>query len=246
MHGFGLYMRDSGYQAYIAEIKTELPMKNPELPYYVTQFFQSYLTGVKNASHHTIASYAATFKLLFIFCEEVREIKTEKLKLIHMEDGLVLEFLDWLEVKRGTSITTRNQRLVAIHSFFRYVQKKSPEHMEAIGRILEIPYKKAPKTVVSYLTEEEMRILLAQPSGENWGSFRHSKSMHMLHAGINLIYIRDFLGHVDSSTTEIYARADTEMKRQAIEASCEDIFPEENLQDWNERTDLMSFLESLY
>ncbi len=340
-------------------------MKNPELPYYVTQFFQSYLAGVKNASPHTVASYAATFKLLFIFCEEAREIKTEKLKLIHMDDGLVLEFLDWLEVKRGASITTRNQRLVAIHSFFRYVQKKAPGHMEAIGRILEIPYKKAPKTVVSYLTEEEMRTLLAQPSGEDWGSFRdkvllsvlydtgarvqelvdlkvkhirlekpsvvtlhgkgdktrqvpimrstvkllesylssykgnpglsrgenplfvnqreqplsrwgishiinkyvkkaekegwlhvnfsitphtfrHSKSMHMLHAGINLIYIRDFLGHVDSSTTEIYARADTEMKRQAIEASCEDIFPEENLQDWNERTDLMSFLESLY
>lgn len=73
-------------------------------------------------------------------------------------------------------------------------------------------------------------------------TFRHSKSMHMLHTGINLIYIRDFLGHVDSSTTEIYARADTEMKRQAIEASCEDIFPEENLQDWYERTDFMSFL----
>ena len=77
-------------------------------------------------------------------------------------------------------------------------------------------------------------------------TFWHSKSMHMLHVGINLIYIRDFLDHVDSSTTEIYARTDTEMKCQAIEASCEDIFPEENQQDWNERTDLMSYMESLY
>jgi site-specific recombinase XerD len=75
--------------------------------------------------------------------------------------------------------------------------------------------------------------------------FRHSKAVHMLQAGINLIYIRDFLGHIDCSTTEIYARADTEMKRKAIESSCEDIFPKENLQDWNENDDLMSFLESL-
>lgn len=72
-------------------------MKNPELPYYVTQFFQSYLAGVKNASHHTVASYAATFKLLFIFCEEVREIKTEKLKLIHI-NGLICPRLIRLEL----------------------------------------------------------------------------------------------------------------------------------------------------
>lgn len=339
-------------------------MKNPELPYYVTQFFQSYLTEIKNASPHTIASYAVTFKLLFTFCEEVKGIKTEKLKLVHMEDVLITEFLNWLEKERGASITTRNQRLVAIHSFFHYVQKKSPAQMDPFGKILEIPYKKAPQTVVSYLTEDEMRILLAQPSGDDWGSFRdkvllsvlydtgarvqelvdlkiknvriekpsiitlhgkgdktrqvpimqsttkllesylsaykgnigisrgenplfvnqkkqslsrwgishiinkyvekakesnqfrvefpvtphifrHSKAVHMLHAGINIIYIRDFLGHVDCSTTEIYARADTEMKRKAIEASCEDIFPKENLQDWNESNNLMSFLESL-
>lgn len=75
--------------------------------------------------------------------------------------------------------------------------------------------------------------------------FRHSKAMHMLHAGINLFYIRDILGHVDVSTTEIYARADTEMKRKVIEASCEDILPAENFQDWSESSNIMSFLNSL-
>lgn len=339
-------------------------MKHPELPYYVTQYFKSYLTGIKNASPHTIASYAVTFKLLFVFCEDVKGIKTEKLKLAHMDEELITDFLNWLEKERNSSVTSRNQRLVAIHSFFRYVQKKLPAHMEAIGRILETPYKKAPQTVVSYLTEDEMRILLAQPSGRDLGSyrdkvllsvlydtgarvqelvdlkvknvrleippvvtlhgkgdktrqvpimqstvrllesyllsykgnpgisrgenplfvnqkkqplsrwgishiiskyvkkaqeegilqisfpvtphiFRHSKAVHMLHAGINLIYIRDFLGHVDCTTTEIYARADTETKRKAIEASCEDIFPKENLLDWSESNDLMSFLNSL-
>lgn len=75
--------------------------------------------------------------------------------------------------------------------------------------------------------------------------FRHSKAMHMLHAGINLFYIRDILGHVDVSTTEIYARADTEMKRKVIEASCEDILPAEDFRDWSESSNIMSFLNSL-
>lgn len=339
-------------------------MKNLELPYYVTQFFRSYLTGQRNASPNTVASYAASIKLLFVFCADIKGIATDKLRLGHMDEKLIMEFLDWLEESKGSSITTRNQRLVSLHSFFRYVQKNAPEHMEPISRILDIPYKKAPKTVVAYLTEDEMRTLLSQPTGNDWASFRdkvmlsvlydtgarvqelvdlkisnvrlespavitlhgkgdktrqvpimqstikllqsylasykgnpgisrgdnplfvnqrkqplsrwgishiinkyvlkaqevnkllvdfsitphifrHSKAVHMLHAGINLIYIRDFLGHVDCSTTEIYARADTEMKRKAIESSCVDIFPKENLQDWNENDDLMSFLESL-
>ena len=75
--------------------------------------------------------------------------------------------------------------------------------------------------------------------------FRHSKAVHMVRAGINLIYIRDFLGHVDCSTTEIYARIDTETKRAAIEKACKDILPEEKNTDWTADGDLMSFLENL-
>jgi len=99
-------------------------MKNPDLPYYVTHYFKSYLTGIKNVSPHTIASYAVTFKLLIAFCEDVCGIKTEKLKLAHMDEERITDFLNWLEKERNSSVTSRNQRLVAIHSFFRYVQKK--------------------------------------------------------------------------------------------------------------------------
>nr|WP_282434222.1 tyrosine-type recombinase/integrase [Desulfosporosinus sp. BG] len=56
--------------------------------------------------------------------------------------------------------------------------------------------------------------------------FRHSKSMHLLQSGVNLIYIRDFLGHSDCSTTEIYARADSEMKRKAIENAYPELVPD--------------------
>ena len=339
-------------------------MKTPDFPYYVSQFFNSHLSGQKNVSKNKIISYATTFKQLLIFCEEVKRIKAERLTLNLIDEGLITDFLNWLEKTRNVSLTTRNQRLVALHSFFRYVQKNFPIHMDLSAKILNIPYKKAPKTVVAYLCEDDMRTLLEQPSrnskagfrdmvllsvlydtgarvqelvdvrikhirlekpavvllhgkgdktrqvpimpstvnllrsylaayrknpgiayGENplfvnhrgaplsrWGvshiinkyvekaqasgylcvgfpitphTFRHSKAMHMLHAGINLFYIRDILGHVDISTTEIYARADTEMKRKAIEASCKDILPDEDFRDWNESSDLMSFLNSL-
>lgn len=339
-------------------------MKKADFPYYLTSFLGSYLPGQKNVSHNTIQSYAAAFKLLFTFCDEQKGIRTEKLNLKQLDQPLILDYLDWLESARGCTVTTRNQRLVAMHSFFRYVQKQSPENLENIRGILDIPHKKAPRTIVNYLSMEQMKLLLSQPDGstedgfrdlvlmstlydtgarvqelvdlklkhirleapavitlhgkgdktrqvpimantvkllktyilhskvnpgiskgENylfvnqtaqklsrWGVayiikkyvamaeqdpvfrvgfpisahvFRHSKSMHLLQAGVNLIYIRDFLGHIDCSTTEIYARADTEMKRKAMEASYQDILPKEVLPSWKDDGNLMSFLESL-
>lgn len=74
--------------------------------------------------------------------------------------------------------------------------------------------------------------------------FRHSKAMHLLQAGVNLIYIRDFLGHVDVKTTEIYARADTETKRKAIENAYPDLI-ESKLPDWSKDQALLSWLSEL-
>ena len=73
---------------------------------------------------------------------------------------------------------------------------------------------------------------------------RHSKAMHLLQAGVNLIYIRDFLGHVDCSTTEVYARADSEMKRKAIEKAYVNLVPE-TVPKWKEDGNLMKWLNSL-
>ncbi len=73
---------------------------------------------------------------------------------------------------------------------------------------------------------------------------RHSKAMHLLQAGVNLIYIRDFLGHVDLKTTEIYAKADTEMKRKAIENVYPDLI-DSNLPDWNKDQALLSWLSGI-
>ena len=339
-------------------------MKKIDFPYYLSSFLGKYLPGQKNASPNTIESYAATFKLFLIYCQEEEKVKPEHLSLSSIDRDTVVGFLDWIEQERGCTISTRNQRLVPLHSFFRYVQKESPQNLYEIQKILSIPNKRGPKKVVPFLSGDEMKILLGQPDttnkegmrdllllvvlydtaarvqelidlkikdvrisnpsvitltgkgnkrrqvpimdktkkllenyldrkklndavsrGDNylflnqkkqklsrWGIsyiigkyvklaekdpkfsvafpvtphvFRHSKSVHLLQSGVNLIYIRDFLGHCDCSTTEIYARADTEMKRKAIEAAYSDVLPTKELPMWADDSDLMMFLNSL-
>ena len=339
-------------------------MMKTDLPYYLTKFLGKYLPGEKNASHHTIQSYSVTFKLLLTFFEQLRAIAPERLSMADLTRDTIVDFLDWLESARDCSITSRNQRLVAIHSFVRFVQKQSPKDLFEFQKILNIPDKKCAKKVVPFLTGEEMKVLLSMPdpstprglrdmalmvvlydsaarvqeiidlkvkdvrldkpavitlhgkgqktrhvpitektkhllvsylrcnpgkngvsSGEQyvfvnqmkqqltrWGIsyiidkyvdlaslrdgfdvrfsvtphvFRHSKSVHLLQSGVNLIYIRDFLGHSDCSTTQIYARADTETRRKALEAAYVDILPTSELPDWSDDKNLMDFLVSL-
>ena len=73
---------------------------------------------------------------------------------------------------------------------------------------------------------------------------RHSKAMHLYQSGINLVYIRDILGHTDISTTDIYARADIESKRKALENAYPEITPN-NLPEWNRDSNLLEFLNNL-
>ena len=74
-------------------------------------------------------------------------------------------------------------------------------------------------------------------------SLRHSKAMHLLQAGVNLVYIRDILGHVSVQTTEIYARADSRQKRKAIEQAYEDVSPKE-VPVWESNKNLLGWLKS--
>jgi site-specific recombinase XerD len=74
-------------------------------------------------------------------------------------------------------------------------------------------------------------------------SLRHSKAMHLLQAGVNLVYIRDILGHVSVQTTEIYARADSRQKREAIENAYVDLTPKQN-PIWENNNDLLGWLKS--
>jgi integrase/recombinase XerD len=336
-------------------------MKPTDFAKYLTEFLSVYLPTQKNISKNTIHSYRDTFKLLIKYCQEIREIPVERITLKVLSSDCLNDFLQWLETNRKCSISTRNQRLAAIHSFFRYIQAEEPSGIFNYQKIAAIPIKKAKKTVVEYLTPEATKLILEQPdkhtvrgrrdltlmsvlydSGarvqelidlricdvtlqdpavltltgkgnktrripimkntavllqsyiqenkmdKSWKNenplftnnqhhkltkagiiyiitkyvvsarqksalipirvnihmFRHSKAMHLLQAGVNLVYIRDFLGHVDLKTTEIYARADTEMKRKAIEKVQLDLI-DSTLPDWSKDNALLSWLSEL-
>jgi site-specific recombinase XerD len=96
------------------------------------------------------------------------------------------------------------------------------------------------------LTRPGITYILQKYGSENLTPhmLRHTKAMHLLQAGVNLVYIRDLLGHSDIATTEIYARADTEMKRIALENAYQDLTPKV-MPNWNSDSGLMDWLHSL-
>ena len=328
----------------------------------LTNYFTTFLPGHLNVSKNTISSYRDTFSKLLVFYKTQRRVPPEKLSFSHLSRNAIEDFLLWLENDCGCGISTRNQRLAALRSFFRYVQVECPERLALCQEIAAIRTKKHEKPVIQYLNREEIRLLLAQPdtslrdgrrdlailsllydsaarvqelcdltagnvravspptlrlmgkgrkarfvplseknaailtnyisergldnplrhndplfsnrqgvkltrSGVSYilkkyvdqvnaarpntlpasltpHCLRHSKAMHLLESGVNLIYIRDFLGHVDVATTQVYAKANPETKRTAIENAYKDIGSPPP-PSWNSDPNLMSFLKSL-
>lgn len=138
-------------------------MKPTDFAKYLTEFLSEYLPEQKNVSKNTIRSYRDTFKLLITYCQEIKDIPSERITLTILSSEWVTGFLEWLEINRKCSISTRNQRLAALHSFFRYVQAEEPAGMFHFQKITAIPIKKAKKTVIEYLTPEAIKLLLEQP-----------------------------------------------------------------------------------
>lgn len=337
-------------------------MENNDFAYYLSNFFQKYLPGICNVSENTIYSYRDTFTKLLIYFRDKVVISPEKLRFLDFNRSIIEDFLFYLENDLECSISTRNQRLAAIKSFFRYVQVERPDLLALCQSILIIKNKKTQKPVIEYLTGDEIKLLLEQPdkttrsgrrdlallslmydsaarvqeicdltvnnvrlappptvhlygkgrksrevplsapcidivfkyikenhlnrsemqneplffnnekrklsrSGVSYilskyiykanehneekipekitpHCLRHSKAMHMVEAGINLIYIRDFLGHESIETTQVYAKANPEAKRKAIERMSS-LNPSPILPDWNDNPDLMDFLRKL-
>jgi integrase/recombinase XerD len=131
-------------------------------------FFLERLAGQRRASPHTIASYRDTFRLLLAFVEERRGIAPSQLEISDLDAELVGAFLDHLERNRGSSIKTRNARLAAIRSMFRFAALRHPEHSATIQRVLAIPQKRFERHDVSFLTPEEVEALLRAPDRSTW------------------------------------------------------------------------------
>ena len=97
------------------------------------------------------------------------------------------------------------------------------------------------KTYVNKAIKEAPKLI---PNKISPHCFRHSKAIHLLQSGVNLVYIRDFLGHVDIQTTEIYARIDGEIKRKALEANHVNIVSDK-MPEWQNNSDLIKWLKNL-
>lgn len=338
-------------------------MKPTDFSKNLTDFLCLYLPGEKGASHNTICAYKDAFLLFLNFMKEKKSVKADKLTLDQITQESITGFLDWLQTKRHCCNATRNARLAAIHSFFQYLQYRSPKNLYEWQRILAIPIKKTEKRAINYLSLDGIKLLLEQPdqsthkgkrdvtllslmydSGarvqemidltpsainfikpytirlhgkgnkhrivplmENQvkllmdymkrnrllepyagdyvlfdnGRFgkltrmgvtrilkkyadmarktnatlisqtvtphviRSSKAMHLLQSGVNLVYIRDFMGHSSVSTTEIYARADSKFKREALEKAYVETFKKENNDQpsWLKDADLLEWLK---
>jgi integrase/recombinase XerD len=130
---------------------------------FLHRFLTSHLAGLRGCSPNTIASYRDTFKLLIAFFRDGRSIPPDKLTLDLIDAAAITGFLDWLEAERHNSISTRNQRLAAISSFFRWLQSQDPARMAACQDILAVPAKKKARPGMHHLTVEQTRRLLAQP-----------------------------------------------------------------------------------
>jgi len=336
-------------------------MKPTDLAYYLSAFFLKYLPNECGFSHNTVSSYRDTFLLLFEYLRDKKGMRIEQLKLKHFHKDLVRGFLDWVENDRHCSVATRNVRLTAIHSFFRYLQYEYPDFLLEWQKILDIPVKKAEQGTLTYMTLEGIKLLLQMPdlctksgrrdvallslmydtaarvqeiadltpsmvrlsapstiklvgkgkksrivplmekqadilsgymiengldspssnqyplfAGRQGGKLtragisyilkkyvelariinaslvppqfsphclRHSKAMHLLQSGVNIVYIRDLLGHVSVQTTEIYAKTDSNKKREAFEEAYSDVSPELKPQ-WEGNHDLIEWLRT--
>lgn len=127
-------------------------------------FLKEHLPTDRGASPHTIASYAASFKLLVVFAAQRHKIRPCQLEIGHLDTTTLLGFLEHLETDRGNGVRTRNARLAAIKSFFRYLEFRHPECLDQAARVHALPQKKGDLPPLEYLDPAEVRALLDAPA----------------------------------------------------------------------------------
>lgn len=325
----------------------------------LADFLFSYLPDQRGLSENTIASYSDAITLFLTFCECELHISREKITIEDLSVSLVEKYLNWLEIDRHCSVSTRNQRQAALNSFFKYLQYKNPGYIIVFQQIHSIPRKTNKIQTVNHLTQAGVKAILSSPdlntregrrdfailslmyeaaarvsevatlcvgdihfnhngsavhlmgkggkprmvpltkdissflkryiksesahricsaedplfcnrmgqritragiayilkkyAQEVWETspdllparvyphiLRHSRAMHWLEAGIDLVYIKDLLGHSELLTTEVYAKLDTEMKRKVLDK----VQPVHvsNVESWTDDKSLMAWL----
>lgn len=131
-------------------------------------FFTERLAGQREASPHTVAAYRDTLRLLLGFLYQSTGKAPSQLDFDDLGAARIGSFLDYLEQERGVSASTRNARLAAIRSLFRFAALRHPEHAALIHRVLAIPSKRYDRALVTFLNREEIDALLTSPDRETW------------------------------------------------------------------------------
>jgi len=156
-------------------------------PALLEAFFTDRLMRQRQASPHTIAAYRDTFRLLLCYARERLKKQPSELALEDLNAPFINEFLYHLEKNRDNSARSRNLRLAAIHSFFRYAAFEQPEHSALIQRVLAIPCKRCDRALVGFLTPSEVDALLAAPDRGTWGGRRdHALMTFAIQTGLRV------------------------------------------------------------
>jgi integrase/recombinase XerD len=131
-------------------------------------FFTDKLLRQRQASPNTVAAYRDACRLLLDFASRQARKQPSQLDIADLDAPLITAFLTHLETGRGSTVSTRNARLAAIRSLFRYAALHAPEHAALISRVLAIPPKRCDRAIVCFLTAEETGALLAAPDNASW------------------------------------------------------------------------------
>jgi len=150
-------------------------------------YFTLRLIGQRQASPHTVASYRDTFKLLLGFAAKRTGRPPSRLRFEDLDAPLIGAFLDHLETDRANTVRTRNVRLAAVHSMFRFAALRHPEHAALIARVLAIPPKRSDSAVVQFLAADEIDALLASPDRSRWiGRRDHAMLLTAIETGLRV------------------------------------------------------------
>src|ERR1035437_7942993 len=150
-------------------------------------YFTDRLITQRSSSPETIAPYRDPFRLLLRFAHERTGKQPFQLDIDDLDAPLIGGFLNHLEQARDNSPRTRNARLGAIHSFYRFAALEHPEHAHTIARVMAIPTKRYESNIVSYLDLDEVKALLAAPDPCTWlGRRDHALLVLMIQTGVRV------------------------------------------------------------
>lgn len=159
----------------------------PTFPTLLQRFFTQRLMQQKRVSAHTISSYRDTFRMLLAFARKKLRTTPDKLAFEKLDAPFIAAFLNELEKTRGVTVRTRNLRLTAIRSFFRFAAYEMPTHSAQIQRVLAMPAKRFDRKLIDFLTRPEADALLAAPDKASWiGRRDHALLLTTLQTGLRL------------------------------------------------------------